>query len=468
MTRFSVVPIPPQQRSAHWSSFVSGIFFPMSASFSAPEKFYGTIDNWELGQISLSRFDSAPVCYDRAKQHLRGSSENDLLITFATKSSAQFIQGHNVLHCKKDGFFIQRGDLPYQFSHAENNELWVLKLPAQMLKSRIRVFDRYLSYVYDSSRGAGALFLDTARGIPRRMEQLGAVAREGLGQCLVELLCLALEDDNRALGSGMSSVRLGHLARIERYVRKNLANRAMTVEDIALANGISSRYLHELFKGSDRTIGQWIRTLRLDAALADLQDPRRGETVAEIAYRWGFGGQAQFSHGTMAAMPARLRCPARDAIDVRVGDAGKGQIAAATSEVATFSPFQRKVSPTDRRNSSSRFVHAHQVAGAKPASRARTRRAGSFARCRCGRYSPRSVCRTCGHRSTNPPDRFARLVARAADAESVARRAPAVRSPGRIAPAPAGNARRGTAERGRSSRACLPRCNSDTLPSVDA
>jgi AraC-like DNA-binding protein len=112
---------------------------------------------------------------------------------------------------------------------------------------------------------------------------------------LVELLCLALEDDDRALGSGMSSVRLGHLARIERYVRKNLANRAMTVEDIALANGISSRYLHELFKGSDRTIGQWIRTLRLEAALADLQDPRRGETVGEIAYRWGFGGQAQFS-----------------------------------------------------------------------------------------------------------------------------------------------------------------------------
>ena len=90
-------------------------------------------------------------------------------------------------------------------------------------------------------------------------------------------------------------MRLGHLARIERYVRKNLANHAMTIEEIALANGISSRYLHELFKGSDRTIGQWIRTLRLEAALADLQDPRHGETVAEIAYRWGFGDQAQFS-----------------------------------------------------------------------------------------------------------------------------------------------------------------------------
>ena len=295
MTRFSVAPIPPTDRSLHWSNFVSGIFFPMRASFSAPERFHGTIENWQLGQISLSRFHSAPVCYDRARQHLRGRPEDDLLITFATKSDARFSQGDNVLHCRKDGFFIQRGDLPYQFSHAQDNELWVLKLPTQMLKNRIRVFDRYVSYVYDSSRGAGALFLDTARSIPHRMDQFGAVTREGLGHCLVELLCLALEDDERALGSGMSSVRLGHLARIERYVRKNLANHAMTIEEIALANGISSRYLHELFKGSDRTIGQWIRTLRLEAALADLQDPRHGETVAEIAYRWGFGDQAQFS-----------------------------------------------------------------------------------------------------------------------------------------------------------------------------
>jgi AraC-like DNA-binding protein len=294
MTRFSVVPIPPQDRSLCWSNFVSDIFFPMSASFSAPERFHGTIDHWQLGQISLSRFHSAPVCYDRARQHLRGRAQDDLLITIATKSDARFSQGDTILHCRKDGFFIQRGDLPYQFSHAQDNELWVLKLPSQMLKTRIRVLDRYVSHVYDSSRGAGALFLDTARSIPRRMEQFGPTARDGLGHCLVELLCLALEDDQRAHGSGMSSVRLGHLARIERYVRKNLANPAMTIEQIALANGISSRYLHELFRGSDKTIGQWIRSLRLEAALADLQDPRHGETVAEIAYRWGFNDQAQF------------------------------------------------------------------------------------------------------------------------------------------------------------------------------
>jgi len=295
MTNFSVAPVAPHDRSLHWSNFVSKIFFPLHASFSEPERFYGTIENWDLGEVSLSRFHSAPVCYDRAEQHLRGRAEDDLLITFATKSGARFNQGDNLLHCKKNGFFIERGDLPYQFSHPEENELWVLKVPTQMLRNRIRVLDRYFSYVYDSNRGAGAVFLDTARTIPHRVDDLSCATRDGLGRCLVDLLCLALEDDQRALGSGMSSVRLGHLARVERYVRKHLANHAMTVEDIARANGISSRYLHKLFKESDTTIGQWIRELRLEAALVDLQDPRHGETVAEIAYRWGFGDQAQFS-----------------------------------------------------------------------------------------------------------------------------------------------------------------------------
>lgn len=295
MTKFSVASVPPQDRSVHWSNFVSQIFFPLHASFAEPERFYGTIENWKLGEVSLSRFNSAPVCYDRYAQHLRSPADDDLLITFATKSGARFSQSNNLLHCKKNGFFIERSDLPYQFSHPEENELWVLKVPTRMLRNRMRVLDRYFGYVYDSGRGAGALFLDAAKTIPLRAEELSSASRDELGRCLVDLLCLALEDDQRALGSGMSSVRLGHLARVERYVRKHLTNHAMTVEDIAVANGISSRYLHKLFKESDTTVGQWIRELRLEATLVDLQDPRHGETVAEIAYRWGFGDQAQFS-----------------------------------------------------------------------------------------------------------------------------------------------------------------------------
>ena len=103
MTRFSVAAVAPEERSQHWSNFVSGIFFPMSASFAAPDRFHGTIENWDLGRVSLSRFCSGPVCYDRAKSHLRGRADDDLLITFATRADARFIQGDYNLHCRRNG-----------------------------------------------------------------------------------------------------------------------------------------------------------------------------------------------------------------------------------------------------------------------------------------------------------------------------------------------------------------------------
>jgi len=295
MTRFSVAAVEPSERSLHWSKFVSGIFFPMRASFIAPDRFHGTIENWELGCVSLSRFCSGPVCYDRAKSDLRGRADDDLLITFAIGSEAHFAQGDYSLNCRPNGYFIERGDLPYQFSHADDNELWVLKVPGPMLKNRIRVVDHYLGHAYDAGQGLGALFLDTARGIPARTMRLNAETKERLGRCLLDLLCLALEDDPRAIGSRMGSVRLAHLARVEHYIRRNLTKPSMTIEEIAHANGVSVRYLHDLFKESGTSPSHWIRTLRLEAAFNDLQVNRRKETIGEIAYRWGFGGQAQFS-----------------------------------------------------------------------------------------------------------------------------------------------------------------------------
>ena len=45
---------------------------------------------------------------------------------------------------------------------------------------------------------------------------------------------------------------------------------------------------------------------------------------------------------------------------------GNAVMAAATSELATFSPFQRNVSPIRSRNKSSRLVHPHKIASAVP------------------------------------------------------------------------------------------------------
>ena len=101
----------------------------------------------------------------------------------------------------------------------------------------------------------------------------------------------------------------------------NTLNTRLDPEAIARGCGISTRYLHELFRDTNQTLGSWIRDQRLNACREALRDPSNRQTVAEIAYRWGFSDQAQFSRAFKArfGMPpkeyrerARLR-PAADA-----------------------------------------------------------------------------------------------------------------------------------------------------------
>jgi len=63
---------------------------------------------------------------------------------------------------------------------------------------------------------------------------------------------------------------------------------------------ISTRYLHELLRDTNQTLGQWIREQRLEACRDSLKDSNNRQTVAEIAYRWGFGDHAQFSRAFKA------------------------------------------------------------------------------------------------------------------------------------------------------------------------
>ena len=64
--------------------------------------------------------------------------------------------------------------------------------------------------------------------------------------------------------------------------------------------GISTRYLHGLFRDTNQTHGSWIRDQRLEACRESPRHASNRQTAAEIAHRWGFGDQAQFSRAFKA------------------------------------------------------------------------------------------------------------------------------------------------------------------------
>jgi AraC-like DNA-binding protein len=292
---YSVQTTPAQQRARTWQDAVSELILPFEASFRSPDNFDATLKSWDLGSVSLTWMRTDSVRYLRKTSHVQGDTQDNILVSFSSHSDICFEQDGIRLRCPKNQFFLEKGRAPSDFLQTDSNEIWVLKIPLTAARRHIRSLDPFFGRLFDGDSGVGGLLFDMVRQVPHRFSSVSGSQTEGVGNTFIELLALAVQADDRALKSSQTTVQRAHLGRVERFVKQNIGNPALSLEMIAAACNISVRYLHTLFHGSGTSIAQWIRDMRLESCRAQLSEPSRRDSISEIAYRWGFSDQAQFS-----------------------------------------------------------------------------------------------------------------------------------------------------------------------------
>lgn len=293
VTSHSTATTPPAQRAAQWNTVIAETYFPLQLTFQDAATFNGQLERRQIGQVSVSRLQTEAMQYERRPRHISGAGEEEYLVTIPRRSPVEFRQLGRDVRCEPGGFLLERGDEPYKFSYGAANELCVLKISKAVLSEKLRQPDRFCAKLFDGGTGVGGLFTMFAQQIFTQAPQ-DKNSAQVLGRHLIELLALSIDGQCDADDGVRSSVRAAHLRRAEAMIRASLANPALSPEMVADACGISKRYLHELFSGANVTVSQYIREQRLIAARDILELPNPAP-IAEIAYRFGFSDQAQFS-----------------------------------------------------------------------------------------------------------------------------------------------------------------------------
>lgn len=291
---FTTAGLAADKRASQWNSAIADAYFPLSLQFPKPLDFHGKLDKTRVGRAQLSRLVSDPVRYERHGGHIQYAGKEDYLITIPRVSAVEFRQLGRDVTCDPGGFIIERGDEPYRFSYHRPNDLYVLKVDKSDLAERIRQPDQYCARVFDGTQGIGALFVVMVEQTQFHAAAADESAGEVLSRQILELLALAVKNEAGSSGSMSSSVRAAHLLRIEKFIHENIRNPQLSPDLVAAACGISKRYLHDLFKDVNGSVAQQVRDKRLSAAKTFLRE-RPGLAVAEVAYRYGFTDQAQFS-----------------------------------------------------------------------------------------------------------------------------------------------------------------------------
>jgi AraC-like DNA-binding protein len=292
-TAHSTSEIVPGQRSAHWIRVISETYFPLHLTFRDPAAFSGQLERRQMGDVSLSRLATEALQYERRPTHISHTREEEYLVTVPRLSPVEFRQLGREVRCDPGGFILERGDEPYRFAYGAPNELSVLKVSKKALAEKIRDPDRLCARIIDARTGLASLFTNMM-GQLHSLPLTEGRAASVLGRQMVEVLAIALDETAGEDEQVKTAVRAGHLRRAEQVIRKNLSNPALSPELVADACGISKRYLHELFGDTNQTVSQFIREERPIAA-RDTIVSCPALAMAEIAYRFGFSDQAQFS-----------------------------------------------------------------------------------------------------------------------------------------------------------------------------
>lgn len=106
---------------------------------------------------------------------------------------------------------------------------------------------------------------------------------------LVNALDMGNADDPKPL-------RVTQLHNSKKYIMANIQDQSLSPAVIAKAGGMSTRYLHWLFKATNETVNQYIFHQRLNLCARDLMNPHmKHRKLIDIAFFWGFLDASHFS-----------------------------------------------------------------------------------------------------------------------------------------------------------------------------
>lgn len=153
----------------------------------------------------------------------------------------------------------------------------------------------------DCETGPSASWCRTVRFLVSELELSDNMmtARDAMEQFEESLICSLLYSQKhnytRALHHGMPTVAPRHVKLAEEYIHANLLE-PITIEDLAMASGVSVRSLFAGFKQFRGTSPmKYLRHVRLKQARTDLENANPEATVTNVAMKWGFYQLGRFA-----------------------------------------------------------------------------------------------------------------------------------------------------------------------------
>jgi AraC-like DNA-binding protein len=301
--RFDVGSLPPNDRAEairEVSRTLNGrseVDFP-----SNPDRIRAVTTTSALGSVEISNIHWNVAALRRTAGPMTDDVEPHVLVGLQKSGVSRFAQDGRQAEIRPGDLVLLQNVNPYSVFFQDTVTTLTVRVPNHLLGLPPSMLGRITSVRLGLERPV----VDTAAAFISRLARNQAAIGETdaglLAQPCIELIRAVV---TTGLGhDDLAREPLHHtlLQRVMTYIRRHLAERDLSAERIAAEHHISVRQLYLILSQAGISLGDWVRSQRLEKCKLELASPaHRFTTIEAIAYRWGFASAPHFSRVFKAA-----------------------------------------------------------------------------------------------------------------------------------------------------------------------
>jgi AraC-like DNA-binding protein len=299
--RFSSDQLPQRDRFPFWKETICDVFANLEIAQASDHPFRAAID-WQSCDVGggdsavWTAINAVPLRARHEARHIARESRHYIGLYLLTQGRAHLTHASRSCAIGAGDMFLVDTTRPGAVELHDPYRQTGFKIPYERLASRLPRVPTWLGRAVSARTPLGRVLTAELAALAAEIGQVSVLVRSRLIDRAVELIALTFAQDLSQFAGCGSTVRRAHLMRARQYIDAHLADPELSVARVAAALGISTSYLHHLFKSADMAVADEIRRRRLERCRDDLASPlHAGEQIAEIALRWGFRDMPNFS-----------------------------------------------------------------------------------------------------------------------------------------------------------------------------
>lgn len=289
---------------------VDASFFPLEVIPQDPASFRGRIRNSSAQGVSFTSVRAEPHVIERTPSLIARQPDPYIKLSLQLEGRAKLVQNGAERLAQPGELLIYNTNRPYRVEFLDPFLATVVQLPTSILDERAPRAEQFAPLLVPGNDGMARMVTPFLATLGEHIEAVETGAGAKIVSSSLGFLRALIEHD-----FDLAAVRDNHhtqlMVRIRDDIDGRLGDPDLTPASIAERAGVSLRQLHSLFAPTGTTVGNYVRSRRLECCFLDLANPQDdARTIAEVGRRWGFHDAAHFSRSFRAAFdetPTALR-----------------------------------------------------------------------------------------------------------------------------------------------------------------